>query len=196
MNKNTKKLIKKTKKFNKETKKTMKLKRINKNNKKTKKMNGGGARIDAFKKGVSNKITALDIKQQLLRKTVANKIKAAPGAALRGLKSAPGAVVDAIKPGARASAVVGAVGDTGRSAIKGILTMENPIVYAYQLIERNVFGWDTIEQDRKMGKTAKSIFGDSLKEKNKGFTAMQLLKGKSFLPGGKNFVPPPTPPKL
>jgi hypothetical protein len=189
--------LKRTKKT-KKIKKTKKTQKTHKMNKKTKKNNlkGGGDRSLATRNKIKAAPGAALRGIKSASGAVVNKIKAAPGAALRKIKAAPGAALNAITPGARASAVVGAVADTGRSAIKGILTMENPIVYAYQLIERNVFGWDTIEQDRKMGKTAKSIVGDSLKEKNKGFTAMQLLKGKDFLPGGKNFVPPPTPPKL
>jgi hypothetical protein len=107
-----------------------------------------------------------------------------------------GGVVDFVKPGARASAAAGVVGDAGRSVINGILTMENPIVYAYQLIERNIFGWDTVDQERKMGKTVEGLVGDKFEKKNTDFSFMQFLKGKSFLPGGKNFVEQPEPPKL
>ncbi len=88
----------------------------------------------------------------------------------------------------RLRAVKGAIADTGRAALRNILTMENPIVYAYQVIERNVFGWDTIEQERKMGQTARSIVGDSLEKKHKDFTLLQLLKGK-------HYIPKPIPPK-
>ncbi len=102
---------------------------------------------------------------------------------------AAGKVVDFVKPGARASALAGSVADTGRSAIKSILTMENPIVYAYQVIERNVFGWDTIEQERKMGKTVKSIVGDKFEKKNKDYSLLQWVKGKKY-------IPKPEPPKI
>jgi hypothetical protein len=90
--------------------------------------------------------------------------------------------------GARISALKGLAADTGRSALKSILTMENPIVYAYQLIERNVFGWDTVDQEIKMGETQKKIFGNSLQKKNKDFTMKELIKGEKALA--------PSPPKL
>jgi len=156
----------KTKKSNKKTKRTHKNNKKTKKTKKTKKMNGG---------------------------SILGTVAKAP---FRGLKTVAKGTYNFVKPGARASAAAGVVGDAGRSVIKGILTMENPIIYAYQLIERNIFGWDTVDQQRKMSKTVKGLVGDTFEKKNKGFSGMQFLKGKSFLPGGKNFVPPPTPPKL
>ena len=91
--------------------------------------------------------------------------------------------------GARLSAIKGAFADTGRAALRNILTMENPIVYAYQVIERNVFGWDTVDQEKKMSATQNKIFGDILEKKNKDFTLKQFLKGKKGLK-------PPVPPEL
>ncbi len=102
------------------------------------------------------------------------------------------AAVDYIKPGARASAVKGAIKDTAKDAIYKILTMENPIVYSYQVIERNVFGWDTTAPPTKMGATGKkvaSFFG--LEKKNKDLTLKDFIKGKKALEKPEL----PTPPK-
>lgn len=109
---------------------------------------------------------------------------------LRGGGAKLDAVIDYIKPAERTSAVKGAIKDTGKDAIYKILTMENPIVYAYQVIERNVFGWDTTTPPAKMGATGKkvaSFFG--LEKKNKDLTL------KDFIKGGEALKPqPPTPP--
>ena len=62
--------------------------------------------------------------------------------------------------------------------VHGVLTMENPIVFAYQFIERNVFGMDTVAPERKMSATQKSMFGDKLTKNKKKSTLKEFVKGK------------------
>ena len=78
----------------------------------------------------------------------------------------------------RASAIKNPIKDAGKGAIAGIITMENPIVFAYQLIEKHIFGWDVVPQERKMSASQKAIFGDSLKKKNKPTSFKEFIKGE------------------
>ncbi len=75
----------------------------------------------------------------------------------------------------RASAIKNPIKDAGKGAIAGIITMENPIIFAYQLIEKHIFGWDVVPQERKMSETQKAIFGDKLEKKNKRSTLKEFI---------------------
>jgi hypothetical protein len=78
----------------------------------------------------------------------------------------------------RLSAIKNPIKDTTKGAIAGIITMENPIIFAYQLIEKHIFGWDVVPQERKMSETQKAIFGNKLKKKNKRATFKEFIKGE------------------
>ncbi len=92
------------------------------------------------------------------------------------IKEMPGKEGDKMKM--RASALKNPIKDAGKGAIASIITMENPIVFAYQLIEKHIFGWDVEEPERKMSETQKKIFGDSLVKKNKRATLKEFMKGE------------------
>ncbi len=81
----------------------------------------------------------------------------------------------------RTNAIKNPIKNSIKGGITQILTMENPIVFAYQFIERNVFGLDTVAPERKMSATQKSMFGDMLKKKDKKTTLKEFAKGKYFV---------------
>jgi hypothetical protein len=70
--------------------------------------------------------------------------------------------------------------NVGKGAISSIITMENPIVFAYQLIERKVFGWDVVEPERKMSETQRQIFGNALDKNYRKTSLKQFVKGEYY----------------
>jgi hypothetical protein len=69
--------------------------------------------------------------------------------------------------GARLKAASGVVGDKMRSIGHAIKNMENPIVFTYQLIEKYVFGWDVVKNEKP-----------PFVPRHKPITAKDFMKGK------------------
>ena len=82
----------------------------------------------------------------------------------------------------RVSAIKNPIKDATKGAITSVITMENPIVFTYQLIEKYVFGWDVEEPERKMSETQKKIFGNKLEKKNKRASFREFMKGEFKTP--------------
>jgi hypothetical protein len=152
------------------TKKLKKYRNRNRNHtkknkdKKRKNYNGGG---------ITGSISGMSAK---LGSNISTGLQNRLSNAATGIKEMPGKEWNKTKM--RASAIKNPIKGATQGAIKEIITMENPIVFAYQLIEKYVFGWDVVEPERKMSATQKKIFGDKLEKKNKHTTLKEFVKGE------------------